>query len=415
MVEQLLSDRQKDLLRSIVPGLQNGTVKTDWYILFQGSDIAAMVGVDNELSKLWKREARPADFVVFERCGFFIEQPSKNPSQKNYVLIEQAIIKAVENNFSPSLQKTEQHMHQRPLAKDPKTVFVVHGRNLEARDALFSFLGAIGLRPLEWSEAIVRTGKSSPYIGDILETAFSEARAIVVLMTPDDEARLRPIFHGENEPPYETDFTPQARPNVLFEAGMAMGYSGEGTILVELGELRPFSDIAGRHVIKLNNSTERRQDLAQRLMLAGCEINLEGTAWHTAGNFTAIEMPKNEDETEKISEIVEVLQRVVEDDEIWDCGFIELAKIKGEIIARTQVDELRQMKKLDAMGWTKPQSRNNIISLSNSSPPYIRVWEAINDETHLVEIARELIQVNVQIHDLELNDISLTYTASFLQ
>ena len=36
---------------------------------------------------------------------------------------------------------------------DTRTVFVVHGRNERAREAMFEFLRAIGLHPLEWSEA----------------------------------------------------------------------------------------------------------------------------------------------------------------------------------------------------------------------------------------------------------------------
>ena len=64
-----------------------------------------------------------------------------------------------------------------------------------------------------------------------------------------------------------------------------MGRHPERTILVELGDLRPFSDVSGLHVIRLNNSSQRRQELAQRLKTAGCLVNLEGTRWHTAGDF----------------------------------------------------------------------------------------------------------------------------------
>ena len=166
-----------------------------------------------------------------------------------------------------------------------RDVFVVHGRNAAARDALFDFLRAIDLHPLEWSEAVRRTGKTSPYIGEILDAAFGSAHAIVVLLSPDDEARLKPQFAHPNDPSHETQLTGQARPNVLFEAGMAMARSQDRTVLIELGDLRPFSDIAGRHAIRLDNSTQRRQDLAQRLELAGCPANREGTAWHTAGDF----------------------------------------------------------------------------------------------------------------------------------
>ena len=170
---------------------------------------------------------------------------------------------------------------------DAQEVFVVHGRNGKGRQAIFDFLRSIGLHPLEWSEAVQSTGRTSPYIGDILNAAFSKAHAVVVLMTPDDDARLREPLRSDNDLPHETELSGQARPNVLFEAGMAMGRNEDRTILVELGTLRPFSDIAGRHVIRLDDTTQRRQELAQRLQAAGCPVNLGGSDWHTAGDFEA--------------------------------------------------------------------------------------------------------------------------------
>lgn len=174
--------------------------------------------------------------------------------------------------------------HPRPPT-DAREVFVVHGRNEPARKAMFEFLRAVGLHPLEWSEAVRATGRPTPYIGEILNAAFSRAHAVVVLLTPDDEARLRESLRVGNEPPHEVELSGQARPNVLFEAGMAMGQDEDRTVLVELGEMRPFSDIAGRHVIRLDNSSQRRQELAQRLQAAGCPVKLDGTDWHSAGDF----------------------------------------------------------------------------------------------------------------------------------
>ena len=172
-------------------------------------------------------------------------------------------------------------------ATNAREVFVVHGRNLAARDALFNFLRTIGLHPLEWSEAVQATGGTSPYIGEILDAAFSKAHAVVVLLTPDDEAQLREPLRRDNDPPYEVELSGQARPNVLFEAGMAMGRNKDRTILVELGTLRPFSDVAGRHVINFGDNSQCRQELAKRLETAGCPVNLDGTDWHTAGDFKA--------------------------------------------------------------------------------------------------------------------------------
>lgn len=170
-------------------------------------------------------------------------------------------------------------------SQQDRSVFVVHGRNENARDAMFAFLHAIGLDPIDWSDAVHETGEGSPYVGKVLDAAFRRARAIVVLFTPDDEVRLRDQWQREGDPPHETDLTGQARPNVLFEAGMAIGRNEKGTVLVELGELRPFSDIGGRHVLRLDDSLEKRRQLARRLETAGCAVNLDGENWCRAGRF----------------------------------------------------------------------------------------------------------------------------------
>jgi predicted nucleotide-binding protein len=165
------------------------------------------------------------------------------------------------------------------------TVFVVHGRNLVARDAVFAFLRSIGLRPLEWTQALKLTRKGSPYVGEVLDAAFGEAAAIIVLLTPDDEARLQPTFVSSSDPKHEKQLTGQARPNVLFEAGMAFGKNPNSTILVQLGDIRPFSDVGGRHVLHLNNTAAKRQEFVTKLANAGCNVDNSGTDWLSVGDF----------------------------------------------------------------------------------------------------------------------------------
>jgi hypothetical protein len=129
------------------------------------------------------------------------------------------------------------------------------------------------------------TGEASPYIGRILDVALASAQAIVVLLTPDEITYLRSEY-GLGADDADTKPAAQARPNVLFEAGMAIGRDPDRTVLVEFGHVRPFSDVAGRHVLRLDNSPERRKDLAQRLATAGCEVDFTGTDWLTAGDLT---------------------------------------------------------------------------------------------------------------------------------
>jgi predicted nucleotide-binding protein len=171
-----------------------------------------------------------------------------------------------------------------PVAVDPRKVFVVHGRNDPARKGLFEFLRSIDLDPIEWSEALHITGQASPYIGDVLDAAFGAAQAVVVLQTPDDVAHLHESLSYPGDPECSPQMQP--RPNVLFEAGMAMGRNADRTVIVELGHVKSFSDIHGRHVVRLDNTIAKRQALADRLKTAGCSVKTIGSDWHEAGDLT---------------------------------------------------------------------------------------------------------------------------------
>ena len=93
------------------------------------------------------------------------------------------------NNHQDSITDNKSQISQG--TNKSKNVFVVHGRNTIIRKAVFDFLRSVGIKPIEWSQAIALTKKSSPYIGEILDRAFSEAQAIVILFTPDDLACLK--------------------------------------------------------------------------------------------------------------------------------------------------------------------------------------------------------------------------------
>jgi hypothetical protein len=67
---------------------------------------------------------------------------------------------------------------------------------------------------------------------------------------------------------------------------MSLAIHPKSTILVELGELRPFSDVAGRHLVRMDDGTHARLSLIARLKTAGCPIDMEGP-WKDAGDFSA--------------------------------------------------------------------------------------------------------------------------------
>jgi predicted nucleotide-binding protein len=177
----------------------------------------------------------------------------------------------------------------RRRARTGKTVYVIHGRDDELRKSMFAFLRALKLEPMEFNRAVNRTiragGGGSPYVGDIVQGGLRDADAVIVLLSPDDVAKLKKHFLRQRDPPHERILTGQARANVLFEAGMALGVKPHVTILVQVGEVRPFSDVGGMHIVHLDDRPEARQELVGRLEATGLAVDTEGVDWYGVGTF----------------------------------------------------------------------------------------------------------------------------------
>ena len=166
-----------------------------------------------------------------------------------------------------------------PVAADPRVVMLIYGRDDEFTRPMFDWLRALDLRPGEWGQLVRRSGHASPYIGQVLEVAFKEAQAVVALFTPDEHVRLRDEL-ASSRPNWHL----QARPNVLFEAGMAFALHPERTILVVAGDAEIPSDLAGRHYVRLGDVRALR-DLAARLDMAGCPVDDSGDDWLDVDRF----------------------------------------------------------------------------------------------------------------------------------
>ncbi len=64
----------------------------------------------------------------------------------------------------------------------------------------------------------------------------------------------------------------QPRPNVLLEAGVALGVDPDHVVIVEVGPLRGASDLDGLNTVRLSNEATTRYALRNRLITAGCEV-----------------------------------------------------------------------------------------------------------------------------------------------
>lgn len=181
----------------------------------------------------------------------------------------------------------------RPASRKPvvtitnNSIFVVHGRDVQLNTDMFAFLRAIGLNPLEWSQAIRAAKGANPHVDDIISNAMDSVQGVLVMFSPDEDARLKSRFAGSSDKKKGLDkLDGQARPNVIFEAGLALGAHSKKTLLVQVGDMRDISDIAGKHLIHLSNDAASRKELAQRLQSKlKFKVDTTGNDWLTIGNF----------------------------------------------------------------------------------------------------------------------------------
>jgi predicted nucleotide-binding protein len=199
-----------------------------------------------------------------------------------------AVPRALPARTVQRLERTiaRENPRRRPKPKDPRKVIVVYGRDTKLRDALYAFLRAIGLDPIEWGQGINATGKPTPSIPQTLDAVFREGAAVVVLLSPDDLVVLAPRLRRPKESKKETTRLGQARPNVFFEAGLAFGIYPDATVLVSVGEVKPFSDVDGLHITRIDGGIQKRWELVGKLRRAGAKVDVEGKdMWMTAGDF----------------------------------------------------------------------------------------------------------------------------------
>ncbi|MFI6335942.1 TIR domain-containing protein [Streptomyces sp. NPDC050535] len=166
-----------------------------------------------------------------------------------------------------------------------RSVFVVHGRDEEVRQAMFGLLRRLDLRPLEWEELVRATGKTAPFLGEVVMNAPAQAQAALVLLTPDDIAKLHPHLLGNSERDDETQLTGQPRQNVLIELGMVLMAYPERTVIVEVGRLRHVADTAGINVIRFDGTEASLAKIAARLRLAGCQLDDTRPEWRETWHF----------------------------------------------------------------------------------------------------------------------------------
>ena len=143
---------------------------------------------------------------------------------------------------------------------DSKEVFIVHGRDNEAKETVARFLAQLELNPVILHE---QPNKGSTII-EKFERHAQPAFA-VVLLTPDDVGALQ----GD-----EDNLNPRARQNVIFELGFFIGSLGRGRVCaLTKGNVEIPSDYEGVVYIPLDDTGGWKMSLVRELKTAGLDVD----------------------------------------------------------------------------------------------------------------------------------------------
>jgi predicted nucleotide-binding protein len=178
---------------------------------------------------------------------------------------------------------TENGRFEQSTSPDRKAVFLIHGRNDKAKREMVTFLRACGLTPIDFDDLRAELGGTVSIL-DVVNEGMRRAQGIVALFTPDERAVLRPELRALGD---KAESAPrwQARPNVIFEAGMAFARDPDRVVFVVLGETQLFSDVAGIHLLNPGKGAKVRATLRSTLKKSlGCDVE-DSSAWVDAGDF----------------------------------------------------------------------------------------------------------------------------------
>ena len=122
-----LTERQKTMLRAIVPGLKAGTIQTRWHILYGDDAIMAINGFDGR-NRIWP-DVTESDLDDFEELGL-IERVSMINFQAEYRVYKQQIIDFVEKELAelpePQTNPTNLAPHMKVSGQRIPSIFLSH-------------------------------------------------------------------------------------------------------------------------------------------------------------------------------------------------------------------------------------------------------------------------------------------------
>ena len=145
---------------------------------------------------------------------------------------------------------------------DERTVFIVHGHDLAARDAVELFVRRVGLSPTILSE---RPNRGSTVIEKIEREGV--CAFAVVLLTPDDRGGPK-----DSDP---SSYRERARQNVLLELGYFIGKIGRNRVCaLYKGNVEIPSDYSGVVWVRFDDAGAWKKELGKEFLAAKLPADL---------------------------------------------------------------------------------------------------------------------------------------------
>ena len=143
---------------------------------------------------------------------------------------------------------------------ESRDVFVIHGRDGEAKETVARLLEALQMQPVILHEQASQGNTIIEKFESHAHPAFA-----IALLTPDDVGAL-----AEDR----SNLRPRARQNVIFEFGYLIGKIGrERVCAITRGELEVPSDYDGVVYIPMDDAGAWKMNLVRELRAAGLDVD----------------------------------------------------------------------------------------------------------------------------------------------
>lgn len=229
-------------------------------------DLPSFVRLNRDLPSFWQfikpkfpTYAERRDFIsreftpILDRLEFGSEKPrSLSP------LPDRTISPAHgQDSFSPTVLT----LLAPAVARNKRKVFIVHGRDNEAKQEVARFVTAVGLEPIILHEQ----ASAGMTIIEKIERYANDADFALVLYTPCDLGR------GKHEP--KVPARERARQNVVFEHGYLMAKLGrENVCALVKGSIETPNDISGVVYVQLDQYGGWKSEVAKELTACGYDL-----------------------------------------------------------------------------------------------------------------------------------------------